>query len=104
MCVYLFWLRRSLISTSRSGRKGDPQKGQVLLRLESSAVHPAMISSSYTRHSQVLQREQLDIRTWHTHTHTHTRAFTHTYGNYILESSSPTEMGWDVDKVTLKAG
>lgn len=36
----------SRISTLRNGRKGFPQKGQVVLRLESSAVHPAMISSS----------------------------------------------------------
>lgn len=55
---------RSLISTFRKGRNAVPQNGQVLLRLESSAVQPAMISSSYTRHSHVLQREQLDISTY----------------------------------------
>lgn len=54
----------SLISTLRKGRKGFPQKGQVVLRLESSAVQPAMISSSYTRQSHVLQREQLEISSW----------------------------------------
>lgn len=54
----------SLISTLRNGRKGFPQKGQVVFRLESSAVQPAMISSSYTRQSQVLQREQLEISSW----------------------------------------
>lgn len=53
--------RMSLISTLRNGRNGFPQKGQVVFRLESSAVQPAMISSSYTRQSQVLQREQLEI-------------------------------------------
>lgn len=41
-----------------------PQNGQVLLRLESFAVQPAMTSSSYTRQSHVLQREQLDISTY----------------------------------------
>lgn len=41
-----------------------PQKGQVLLRFESFAVQPAMISSSYTRQSHVLQSEQLDISTY----------------------------------------
>lgn len=41
-----------------------PQKGQVLLRFESFAVHPAIISSSYTRQSHVLQSEQLDINTY----------------------------------------
>lgn len=41
-----------------------PQNGQVLLRLESFAVQPAMISSSYTRQSHVLQSEQLDISTY----------------------------------------
>ena len=62
---YLWLLRglRSLMCTLRNGTKGVPQKGQVLLRLESSAVQPAMISSSYTRLSQVLHSEQLDIRT-----------------------------------------
>lgn len=59
--LYLPGPLRSLISTFRKGRKGFPQKGQVVFRLESSAVQPAMISSSYTRQSQVLQREQLEI-------------------------------------------
>ena len=54
---------RSVISTLRQGTNGVPQKGQVLLRLESLAVQPAMISSSYTRQSHVLQSEQLDIST-----------------------------------------
>ena len=43
---YLPGPRMSLISTLRKGRKGFPQKGQVVFRLESSAVQPAMISSS----------------------------------------------------------
>lgn len=34
------------MSTVRNGRKAVPQNGQVLLRLESFAVQPAMISSS----------------------------------------------------------
>lgn len=55
---------RSLTSTLRKGRKAVPQKGHVLLRLESFAVQPAMISSSYTRQSHVLQSEQLDISTY----------------------------------------
>lgn len=62
--VYLLGPRMSLISTLRKGRKGFPQKGQVVFRLESSAVQPAMISSSYTRQSHVLQREQLEISSW----------------------------------------
>ncbi len=71
----------SLISTLRKGRKGFPQKGQVVFRLESSAVQPAMISSSYTRQSHVLQREQLEISSWkHTHTHTHS--------TYVCDSMS----------------
>lgn len=60
---YLLSDLRSLISTFRKGRNAVPQNGHVLLRLESSAVQPAMISSSYTRHSHVLQSEQLDIST-----------------------------------------
>lgn len=59
--TYLPGPRMSRISTLRKGRKGFPQKGQAVLRLESSAVQPAMISSSYTRQSHVLQREQLEI-------------------------------------------
>lgn len=62
--MYLFCGLRSLISTLRKGRKAVPQNGQVLLRLESFAVQPAMISSSYTRQSHVLQSEQLDISTY----------------------------------------
>lgn len=59
---YLPGRRRSRISTFRKGRKRLPQKGQVVLRLESSAVQPAMISSSCTRQSHVLHREQLEMR------------------------------------------
>lgn len=62
--MYLLFGLRSLISTLRKGKKAVPQNGQVLLRLESFAIHPAMISSSYTRQSQVLQSEQLDISTY----------------------------------------
>ncbi len=62
--IYLLCGLRSLISTLRKGRKAVPQNGQVLLRLESFAVQPAMISSSYTRQSHVLQSEQLDISTY----------------------------------------
>lgn len=62
--IYLLCGLRSLISTLRKGRKAVPQNGQVLLRLESLAVQPAMISSSYTRQSHVLQSEQLDISTY----------------------------------------
>lgn len=61
---YLLCGLRSLISTLRKGKKAVPQKGQVLLRFESFAVHPAIISSSYTRQSHVLQSEQLDINTY----------------------------------------
>lgn len=61
--IYLLSGLRSLISSVRKGRKAVPQNGQVLLRLESFAVQPAMISSSYTRQSHVLHREQLDIST-----------------------------------------
>lgn len=61
--MYLLCGLRSLISTLRKGRKAVPQNGQVLLRFESFAVQPAIISSSYTRQSHVLQSEQLDIRT-----------------------------------------
>lgn len=62
--MYLLCGLRSLISTLRKGKKAVPQNGQVLLRLESFAVQPAMISSSYTRQSHVLQSEQLDISTY----------------------------------------
>lgn len=55
--------RRSWNSTWSSGRKEIWQNGQVEFRLESSAVQPAMISSSYTRASQERHWEQLDIRT-----------------------------------------
>lgn len=61
---YLLSGLRSLISAVRKGRKAVPQNGQVLLRLESFAVQPAMISSSYTRQSHVLHSEQLDISTY----------------------------------------
>lgn len=60
---YLFCGFKSLISAFRKGKKAVPQKGQVLLRFESFAVQPAMISSSYTKQSHVLHREQLDIST-----------------------------------------
>lgn len=43
---YMLAGRRSWNSTCSSGRKAVLQKGQVVLRLESSAVQPAMISSS----------------------------------------------------------
>lgn len=56
-------LLKSLISTFRKGKKRLPQNGHVVLRFESSAVQPAMISSSWTRQSQVLHREQLEMRT-----------------------------------------
>lgn len=67
--IYLFCGLKSLISTLRKGRKAVPQKGQVLLRFESFAVQPAMISSSYTRQSHVLQSEQLDIKTYNKNHH-----------------------------------
>lgn len=47
----------------KKGRNKLPQKGHVVLRFESSAVQPAMISSSWTKQSQVRHREQLEIRT-----------------------------------------
>lgn len=56
-------MRKSWNSTCRRGRKAVRQKGQLVLRLESSAVQPAMISSSYTRLSQERHWEQLDIST-----------------------------------------
>ena len=55
---------RSQISALSRGTKVDRQKGQLEFRLESSDVQPAMISSSYTRQSHVLQREQLEISSW----------------------------------------
>lgn len=61
--TYLPGPRRSLISMFREGKNWFPQKGHVVLRLESSAVQPAMISSSCTRQSQVWHREQLEMRT-----------------------------------------
>ena len=61
---YLPGRLKSLISIFRKGKKRLPQNGQVVLRFESSAVQPAMISSSWTRQSQVLHREQLEIRTY----------------------------------------
>ena len=54
---------RSQISALSRGTKVDRQKGQLEFRLESSDVQPAMISSSYTRQSQLRHREQLDINT-----------------------------------------
>jgi len=44
--VYLPGPLMSRISTFRKGRNGFPQNGHVVFRLESSAVQPAMISSS----------------------------------------------------------
>lgn len=55
---------KSWISMLRKGTKDRPQKGQVVLRLESSEVHPAITSSSYTSALQPWHREQLDSRTW----------------------------------------
>lgn len=60
---YLPGPRRSRISMFRKGKKNFPQKGHVVLRFESSAVQPAMISSSCTKQSQVRHREQLEMRT-----------------------------------------
>lgn len=54
--------RESRVWTLSRGTKGQAQKGQVVLRLESSGAQPAMISSSYTRESQAWHKEQLDIR------------------------------------------
>lgn len=42
----LAYLRKSLNSTLRRGKKVLLQNGQVVFKLESSALHPAMISSS----------------------------------------------------------
>lgn len=61
---YLPGRLKSLISIFRKGKKRLPQNGHVVLRFESSAVQPAMISSSWTRQSHVLHREQLEIRTY----------------------------------------
>lgn len=57
-------VRRSWNSTCNKGRKALQQKGQLVFRLESSAVQPAIISSSYTRASHERHWEQLDISTW----------------------------------------
>lgn len=46
MRYYLPGRRRSLISMLKKGRNKLPQKGHVVLRFESSAVQPAIISSS----------------------------------------------------------
>lgn len=54
--------RESRVWTLSRGTKGQAQKGQVVLRLESSGAQPAMISSSYTSESQARHREQLDSR------------------------------------------
>ena len=54
--------RESKVWTLSRGTKGQVQKGQVVLRLESSGAQPAMISSSYTRESQARHKEQLDSR------------------------------------------
>lgn len=54
--------RESRVWTLSRGTKEEAQKGQVVLRLESSGAHPAMISSSYTRESQARHKEQLDSR------------------------------------------
>lgn len=56
--------RRSWNSTCSRGRKELWQKGHVVFKLESSAVQPAMISSSYTSTSQERHWEQLDISTY----------------------------------------
>lgn len=61
---YLPGRLKSLISIFRKGKKRLPQNGHVVLRFESSAVQPAMISSSWTRQSQVLHLEQLEMRTY----------------------------------------
>lgn len=54
--------RESRVWTLSRGTKGQAQKGQMVLRLESSGAQPAMISSSYTSESQARQEEQLDSR------------------------------------------
>lgn len=54
--------RESRVWTLSRGTKGEAQKGQVVLRFESSGAQPAMISSSYTRESQARHKEQLDSR------------------------------------------
>lgn len=51
----------------RKGTKERVQKGQAVLRLESSEVQPAITSSSYTRASQLWHSEQLDSRIWGRH-------------------------------------
>lgn len=56
--------RESTVWTLSRGTKGQAQKGQVVLRLESSGAQPAIISSSYTSESHALHREQLDSRIW----------------------------------------
>ena len=61
---YPVTVRKSWNSTCNKGRKAVRQKGQLVFRLESSAVQPAIISSSYTRASQERHWEQLDISTW----------------------------------------
>lgn len=55
---------RSQISALSSGTNVAEQNGQLELRLESSDVQPAMISSSYTNELQLRQSVQLDIDTW----------------------------------------
>lgn len=62
MC-YLLTGPSSQISALSSGTKVAEQNGQLELRLESSDVQPAMISSSYTSELQLRQRVQLDIDT-----------------------------------------
>lgn len=47
----------------RKGTKGRAQKEQVVLRLESSELQPAITSSSYTSELQAWHREQLESRT-----------------------------------------
>lgn len=47
----------------RKGTKGQVQKGQVVLRLESSELQPAMTSSSYTNKLQAWHWEQLESST-----------------------------------------
>lgn len=53
----------SQISAFKNGTKEAPQNGHDEFRFESSDVHPAMISSSYTKELQLRHREQLDINT-----------------------------------------
>lgn len=54
--------RESRVWTLSRGTNGQAQKGQVVLRLESSGAQPAMMSSSYTSESQARHKEQLDSR------------------------------------------